>query len=407
MANTDSEARQKPTQWEPYIEASLGFRNHWYPAFFGAELGEADTSEGLGEPVSAVRTEIVCGERILFRRIDGRVYAVRDQCLHKGVPFSKMPECYSKHSLTCWYHGFTYDLATGKLSNIITDPDSPLIGRLQLKTYPVEERQGLVFVFIGDIEPTPLEADLPPGFLDEALTVYPRGWSRQVACNWRLGAENGFDPAHAYMHRNSPLVRGFKVPTVLGDAGLGQGRGMEVINSGRAGSGPCGVRLLRGKGRPIWEVEVDRGARLAAQYRPEEPGVMQGMVPEVGIWMPGVLRVDPFPAPHIVHFEWYVPVDERSHRYMITWGSKTATDQEKKAFFDEIRFVWRDFVPQKFNNEDMFAREAMDPFYAEQDGWRRERLFGPDVLVTAWRKLCSNTHRGIQKLPYGADRPSS
>ena len=134
---------------------------------------------------------------------------------------------------------------------------------------------------------------------------------------------------------------------------------------------------------------------------PDEPGVMQGMIPEVGIWMPGALRVDPFPAPHIVHFEWYVPIDARTHRYMIAWGSKVETEQGKKAFFDEMTYLWRDFVTGKFNNEDMFAREAMDEFYAVEDGWHRENLFGPDILVTAWRTLCANTNRGIQRLKYG------
>ena len=104
---------------------------------------------------------------------------------------------------------------------------------------------------------------------------------------------------------------------------------------------------------------------------------MQGMIPEVGIWMPGVLRVDPFPAPHIVHFEWYVPVTERTHRYMITWGSRADTEQQQKAFFDEVTYLWRDFVPQKFNNEDMFAREAMDEFYSVENGWHREDTVRP------------------------------
>ena len=58
-------------------------------------------------------------------------------------------------------------------------------------------------------------------------------------------------PAHAYMHRNSPLVRGFKVPTVLGDTGLDDNKGMEVINGRRDDSGPCGVRLIRGAGTPV------------------------------------------------------------------------------------------------------------------------------------------------------------
>ena len=102
-------------------------------------------------------------------------------------------------------------------------------------------------------------------------------------------------------------------------------------------SGPSGVRLMRGAGTPVWEVDVAAGKTISAQYLPDEPGVMQGMIPEVGIWMPGVLRVDPFPAPHIVHFEWYVPVTERTHRYMISWGSKVTNEQEEKAFFDEMK----------------------------------------------------------------------
>ena len=40
--------------------------------------------------------------------------------------------------------------------------------------------------------------------------------------------------------------------------------------------------------------------------------------------LPGYLRVNPFPAPDIVHFEWYVPVDEWHHRYFqfsVMWTS--------------------------------------------------------------------------------------
>jgi len=402
MGETDA----RRTAWEPYIDADLGFRNHWYPALFGAELAEADVSDASGSPVAQVRAEVLLGERILFRRVAGKVLAVQDQCLHKGVPFSKRPECYSKDTITCWYHGFTYDLASGTLTNIITDPSSTLIGRVALKTYPVEERQGLVFVFIGDIEPPPLEEDVPPGFLDESLYVHPQGWAREVACNWRLGAENGFDPAHAYLHRNSPLVRGFKVPTVLGDARISADKGMEVVNARREQPGPAGVRLLRGAGEPVWDVEVTPGVTLSARYKPDEPGVLEGMIPEVGIWMPGALRVDPFPAPHIVHFEWYVPVSERSHRYLIAWATKAPDEPARKRFDDEVTYLWREFVTEKFNNEDMFARQAMDEFYSLEDGFRRENLFGPDVLITAWRSLCARTNRGLQRRPAGAQSPA-
>ena len=53
------EQRRKP--WQVYVDAELGFRNHWYPALFSHEVAE-------GEPVRAVEHE--------RRSIGGRAYAV-------------------------------------------------------------------------------------------------------------------------------------------------------------------------------------------------------------------------------------------------------------------------------------------------------------------------------------------
>src|SRR5207302_9285108 len=139
-------------------------RNHWYPAFFSHELKEGDVSTGSGEPVKEFKSLTMLGERIIFRRLDGKVYAMQDWCLHRGVPFSARPECYTKDTLTCWYHGFTYDMKDGALTAVLTDPACPLIGKLNLRTYPAQERQGIVWVYIGDGEPGLLEQDVQPGF---------------------------------------------------------------------------------------------------------------------------------------------------------------------------------------------------------------------------------------------------
>jgi carbazole 1,9a-dioxygenase terminal dioxygenase component len=283
-------------------------------------------------------------------------------------------------------------MRSGDLTAVITDPECPLIGKLKLRTYPVQERKGLIWVFVGDIDPPPLEDDVQPGFFDADLAISPDGWSKEVACNWRPAAENGFDPAHAYIHRNSALIESMKVPTVLGDTGISKDRGMEVCE----GPGQRGIRLLRGGAEAIWEADV-HGVKVEARYRPGEEGVMEGMVPEVSIWMPCGLKVDPFPTPSIIHFEWYVPVDENTHRYIMTWGQRVSSDEERVAFEDEVATTWRHRVPDEFNADDVFAREAMQDFYANEDGWYRERLFGPDVVITQWRKLASKHARGVQR----------
>ncbi len=387
-------APRRKKRWQAYIEAPLGFRNHWYAAFFSHELPESGISQGLGEGAVNVRTETILGEKILFRRSEGRLYAVQDWCPHKGVPFSAKAECYTRDTITCWYHGFTFDLASGTLTTIVSDPASPLIGKIALRTYPVAERKGMVFVFIGDQSPPPpLEDDLQPGFLDPGFAVYPEGWAKTVKCNWRLGAENGFDPAHAYLHRNSPVVRAYRMPTVLGDTGLSENHGMEIV----AGPGPRGIKLIRGAGVPVWDAQIGPERTLSARFKPGDEGVTDEMVPEVSIWLPGGLKVDPFPAPGIVHFEWYVPIDEHTHKYIITWGRYVDTPQQEARFIEEVGTLWRDFVPAKFNNEDVMAREAMHDFYHAGDGWYREHLFGPDIVITRWRELASMHNRGLQR----------
>ncbi len=175
-ASVDPALLAKVKGWAPYVEAKLGFRNHWYPGLFTHELKE-------GEPVEIM----LLGESILVNRIDGKPYAIRNRCLHRGVRFSKHLECYKKGTITCWYHAFTYNWSDGALCDIITNPSSSLIGKLKLKTYPVREAKGLIFVFVGDIDPPDLATDVPPGFLDEGRAVH--GKRRMVKSNWRLGVE--------------------------------------------------------------------------------------------------------------------------------------------------------------------------------------------------------------------------
>jgi carbazole 1,9a-dioxygenase terminal dioxygenase component len=367
--------------WRAYFEADLGFRNHWYPAFFSRQLAEGEC-----------RGQVMLGERILFKRIDGRVYAIEDRCVHRGVPLSVRPECYTKNTISCWYHGFTYDLRDGKLVAIITDPESPLIGRTKLKAYPVEERKNLVFAFIGDATPHPLGLDLQPGFLDDDLAIYPNGENELVKSNWRLAAENGVDASHVYIHRNSALINAARRPLPLSSYFLSR-EGMVIDQDGA----PKGVIKGAGRRTSVWETEIE-GVKVASQYR---PGVNtdQRNVTDTSLWLPCGLKVDPFPRPDTMQLEWYVPHDEQSHHYIVTWGKRVQNEQEREQFFREMDVVWKDLVVHKFNSDDVVAREAMEHFYAEEDGWNQEQLFRPDMIIAEWRRLASKHNRGIQKKP--------
>ncbi|MBV9120122.1 MAG: Rieske 2Fe-2S domain-containing protein [Chloroflexi bacterium] len=363
--------------WEPYIEASLGFRNHWYPAFYSSQLTEGE-----------VRGEVMLGEPIAFKRVNGKVYAVQDRCMHRGVPFSQRPECYTANTLTCWYHGFTYDVRDGALVAVITDPDSALVGKLQLNTYAVEEAKGVVFVFIGDIKPPSLHEDVQPGFLDPDLVLHRNGERQLLKSNWRLGAENGFDASHIYIHRDSAWVVSQRQPMPMATI-VSTREGMVVDTPGQ----PKGVMKGSGVRKNVWETSIE-DVPIRARYL---PGPDTGRTsPDTSMWLPCGLKVDPFPFAGVIQFEWYVPVDEGSHTYFVTWGTHASSAEQAEKFQEEMDHHWRSLVIDNFNVDDVAAREAMEQFYAHEDGWRRERLHGPDLIITEWRKLASAHNRGIQ-----------
>lgn len=112
-------------QYQPYLDAAWGLKNRWHPAVFSHEL-----AEGAVEPVR------IAGVPILLRRVDGEVLAVRDQCIHRGVRLSARPLYLTDDTVTCWYHGFTYDLRDGKLRTIVAAPDDELVGKVGIHPSP-------------------------------------------------------------------------------------------------------------------------------------------------------------------------------------------------------------------------------------------------------------------------------
>ncbi|MBZ6377162.1 carbazole dioxygenase [Pacificimonas flava] len=363
--------------WKGYVEAKLGFRNHWYPVRFSKELDEGE-----------LQVIELLGERLLLKRIEGKVYAMRDRCLHRGVPLSRKPDCYTKDTITCWYHGYTYRFQTGELVNILAVPESRLCGRRKIVTYPCDEAKGLIFVFLGDEDQVhPLHRDVPPGFLDENVRIL--GKHRIVESNWRLGAENGFDTLHIFIHKDSTLrhFREFNFP--LGHTALDG-----AVTTVEEEDGPKGVEDDFSKHNPVWEGVID-GSVVVKGPRSDK---VQGTSASVGtsIWLPGVLKVNSFPVPGLTQFEWYVPLDEKRHLYVQTLGQTCETEEEWIDFQNKFETHWKPHGLDGFNGDDIWAREVTEPFYADDYGWVDEMLCEPDSTILEWRRLASRHGRGIQ-----------
>jgi carbazole 1,9a-dioxygenase terminal dioxygenase component len=362
-----------------YVAAKYGFRDHWYPALLTDELADGEL-----KPVELL------GEKIVLRRVDGRVHALRDRCVHRGVQLSLKPTCLTKSTITCWYHGFTYRFADGELCDIVGAPQSKAIGRKRLQTYPVEERQGLVFVFVGDaLDPLPaLAEDVPPGFLDADLAV--RGMRTEVRSNWRLGCENGFDSTHIFIHRNSGLIRDNDLALPLGLVPKGRSSFQVVEEPG----GPKGVFDYFDPDHvtPVFDGVVE-GERVLSS----NPQAANKLPHHISMWLPCALRVQPWPDPSLTQYEWYVPVDGGRHQYFRVLGRRVQNDAERATFDREFDTRWRPVALEGFNNDDIWAREATEPFYRDDTGWLREQLFEADGNILEWRKLASRANRGLQK----------
>ncbi|MGH7819276.1 MAG: Rieske 2Fe-2S domain-containing protein, partial [Candidatus Binatia bacterium] len=210
----------------------------------------------------------------------------------------------------------------------------------------------------------------------------------EVATNWRVGAENGFDTTHIYIHRDSPLIPGNEIMLPLGLVPKERG-GIEVL----ADREPKGVldRMAQTY-LPIFEARI-RGEKVLESHGARGTKMVAG---ELSIWMPGVLKVDPFPDPSIIQFEWYVPVDVDRHMYWRVLGQRASTPGEVESFRTDFRSKWESLALHGFNDLDIWAREGLQEFYRDDEAWSKEHLFKPDACIVEWRKLASRHHRGIQ-----------
>ena len=113
--------------------------------------------------------------------------------------------------LACAYHGLQFD-ATGQCVAVPTEGgDCPLARRLRVRSYPTEERAGLIFGYIGDVE------RFPPPPLRLAAELEDPAWSGFICeatwqASWLRILDNLTDPMHGpYLHGHSyTLSRGLK-----------------------------------------------------------------------------------------------------------------------------------------------------------------------------------------------------
>jgi phenylpropionate dioxygenase-like ring-hydroxylating dioxygenase large terminal subunit len=119
--------------------------NYWYPLEWSDRV-----------PRGGVAETQFWGESIaVFRGEDGRVRALENRCAHRQIKLTlgHVRKC----DLVCIYHGWTYD-ESGRLVDMKHDHFGKKLPVLSIRSYPVRERYGVIWGFMGD----PVLADQVP-----------------------------------------------------------------------------------------------------------------------------------------------------------------------------------------------------------------------------------------------------
>lgn len=159
-------------------------RQYWIPFLTSSDVVRD------GQPY---RVRLLGEDLVAYRDSEGRVGLVDHACPHRGAPmvFARNEE----GGIRCVYHGWKFGVE-GDCSEMPAEPaDSPMTKRVRIKAYPVRERNGVLWTYMGESA-----GDLPP-LPDLEWNMVPETHSlvtlRVQECNWLQALEGEIDSAHA------------------------------------------------------------------------------------------------------------------------------------------------------------------------------------------------------------------
>jgi phenylpropionate dioxygenase-like ring-hydroxylating dioxygenase large terminal subunit len=166
----------------------------WYPAMRAGELRAKKTAKAmlLGVPM------------LLGRKNNGRLFAMRDLCPHRGIPLSA--GWFDGESVTCKYHGWRFEPCSGRCEEIpsLTSHETLDPTKIFAGAFPCEERDGYAWVYMPEPGVGRVSGELP------AVPEVPKFSARfrsahltaELPCNVDHGIIGLMDPAHGpFVHQ--------------------------------------------------------------------------------------------------------------------------------------------------------------------------------------------------------------
>jgi phenylpropionate dioxygenase-like ring-hydroxylating dioxygenase large terminal subunit len=180
---------------ESHPQADLGFLwDFWYPAIRSAEIRGHNLTKA-----TLLEVPLVIG-----RTSEGRAFAMRDSCPHRGIPLSYGH--FDGKNLQCCYHGWEFDAYSGRCVKIpsLTSHDKLKAERISAGHFPCAEHDGYVWVYVNapgtKLPETVATAPTLPKFSEKFKIT-------RLACELPSHVDHGIiglmDPAHGpFVHQS-------------------------------------------------------------------------------------------------------------------------------------------------------------------------------------------------------------
>jgi phenylpropionate dioxygenase-like ring-hydroxylating dioxygenase large terminal subunit len=297
------------TQTGPGTPGGGFFRSYWLPALLAEELPENECPP--------VRVKLLSERLLAFRDTQGRYGLIDEFCAHRGVSlwFGRNEE----NGLRCPYHGWKYDV-TGQCIDVPSElPESGYCKRIKLKSYPLVERGGILWTYMGDAQKQPALPEYEVALVPPKQRFIAK---RLQECNWLQALEGGIDSSHvSWLHRGE-------------------------LNSDPLFKGAKGNQYNLNDARPVFEVvESPGGLYIGARRNAENGHYYWRITPWV---MPSFTMIPPR-GNHPVHGHFWVPIDDHN---CWTWSfdyhpQRALTQAEVQAMRDG-KGIYVQFVPGSY-----------------------------------------------------------
>jgi phenylpropionate dioxygenase-like ring-hydroxylating dioxygenase large terminal subunit len=294
------------TQTGPGTPCGKLFRSYWLPVLLADELPDNDCPP--------VRVKLLSERLLAFRDSEGRLGLIDEFCAHRGVSlwFGRNEEA----GLRCPYHGWKYDV-TGQCIEVPSEPEeSGFCQRIKLKSYPLVERGGVLWTYMGEPDKQP---PLPEWEFATVPARHRYVSKRLQESNWLQALEGGIDSSHvSFLHR--------------GD-----------LNSDPLFKGAKGNQYNMADSRPVFEVVESAGGLYIGARRNAENDQYYWRITQ---WvMPSFTMIAPR-GHHSVHGHFWIPIDDAN---TWTWSFdyhpiRELTDAEVAAMKDG-KSIYVKFVP--------------------------------------------------------------